>query len=370
MNKHMTNSRLLVTIGLLTVCSSVQAQSPFAQPEQFPSGLDVRQVAYRVASHESDTHSGSGLGDSVLRVHDDSGEHLEIFDAEVLPADCGYSCPAAWTSELEAFYLNREGDDRVSASSAFLLSDFDYEAGVRVTVHRHLDCLDGWDITYAGGFDWSEGGTRSGAGFNPLFNVAGGINVSSFTNAVQHSQALRSRLHSLELNRKWYGWDVLAVGVGLRYLNVEEDYQLASIDAGGNSGFFGVETNNHAGGMQLLLEMKVPIGNWTTKARAKGGVFMNAADANTLLTNAGAVELANSDDDIEFASLIEFGYFLRYRLTQNISIQAGYEFWWVYGLAVAPDQLQATVTPRTGLDVDGNGDTWYHGGTAGIELVY
>ena len=309
------------------------------------------------------------VGASIIDGSGSSG-HLEVFDAEVLPADCGYSCPAAWTAEIEGFYMNREGDDRFTASSAFVVDDFGYETGIRTTLHRHLDCLEGWDITYAGGFDWSDRNQRTGAGLNALFAAGGGVNISAFNNATVHTQSLRSQLHSLEVNRKWYGWDVLAVGVGLRYLNVEEDFLFRSVDGGGNSGSLGIETNNNAGGPQLLLEMKIPIGNWTSTTRIKGGLMANIADSNTALINAGAVEIANSDDDLQFASLIEFGYFVKYRLTPNVSLQGGYEFWWLYGLAVAPDQLQARMTPRSGLNIDTNGDTWYHGGTFGVEVVY
>lgn len=370
---------LLTGFALIT-CFSASVQGQLAQgrlvrgqaPGQFPGGVPIRQVAYETAAPVFEPEVGVSIHDEGMTYYDGASEteFMEAFDPTALPADCGYSCPPAWSAEVEAFYMNREGDDRFSLSTAFVLNDFDYEPGVRVSVHRHLDCLDGWDVTYAGGFNWIEQRQVNGAGLNSVLGVvAPVVDISTFNNATLHNQSLQSELHSIELTRKWYGWDVFAVGLGVRYLNVEEEYFFGTV-GGGGLGTFDVETNNHLGGAQLSLELKIPINRWTTTTRIKGGLFANAADERMTLVNAGATQFANSDDDLEFSALVEFGYFLRYRVSDNVSLTGGYEFWWLYGLALAPDQVPQFLSSRSGLNIDSNGDTWYHGGTFGVEVVY
>jgi hypothetical protein len=371
-NRNMPNLRLLFVLALTAICIPASAQNQASRrpaPGQFPGGLRVHQVDYEVDGPSFAPQAGAAIvDDSGSYFEDPDGElYLDDFDPG-LPADCSYSCPAAWTVEFESLFLNREGGDRFTVSQAFALSDFDYESGFRVTVHRHFDCLEGWDVTYAGGIEWIERGQVAGAGLNSVFGAVG-VDISTFDNATQHTQSFQSTLDSIELTRKWYGWDVFAVGLGVRYLNVEEEFLFSSVSPAG-AGTLGIETNNNMGGVQLSLEMKIPIGAWTTMTRFKGGLFGNAADAQTLLTNAGTQQLANSGDDLGFGSIVEFGYYQRYRVTENISLQGGYEFWWLSGLAVAPDQVQGILTPATGSRVNGKSDTWYHGATFGVEVIY
>ncbi len=363
----MSNLRLLFVLALTAICIPASAQSP-TRPGlgQFPGGLQTPQFSSPRSLF--DPQAGAAIFDDGAGYGGANSDYLDVIDSTALPADCGYGCPPAWTSEMEAFYLNREGNDRFSSSLAFVLSDFDYQPGVRVTLHRHFDCLDGWDVTYTGGFDWFEQSSAVGPGLNSVFG-ADGVDISTFNNADLHLQSSRSRLNSIELTRKWYGWDVFEVGLGVRYLNVEEDYLFSSI-RGGNLGSLNVETNNNMGGVQLSLAMKIPIGNWTSMTRFKGGLFGNAMDGRTGLVNAGSVEINNAADNLRFASIIEFGYYLRHRLSERVSLQAGYEVWWLYGLAIANEQVPAILTPLTGARLDGNGDTWYHGGTVGVEIIF
>ena len=359
----------LLVLTAISVPASAQNSASRGTAPQFP-GLRVRLVDHTTVSPGFAPQAGGAIIDESesYAVGDQYYEDDYYGGMGELPADCGYGCPSAWTAEIEGIYFNREGDDRFSASTAFVLSDFDYEPGARVTLRRHFDCLEGFDITYTGGFDWVERGQVSGAGLNSVFGATG-VDISTFNGATLHTQAYRSTLDSVELMRKWYGWDVFAVGFGVRYFNIEEDYAFRSVSGLGN-GSLDVETNNNMGGLQLSLEMKIPLGSWTTKTRIKGGLMGNVADAQTVLTNAGATQIANQSDDIEFASIVEFGYYQRYRVSENVSLQGGYEVWWLYGLAVAPDQVPAILTPATGSSVDGQGDTWYHGASFGVEVVY
>ena len=116
--------------------------------------------------------------------------------------------------------------------------------------------------------------------------------------------------------------------------------------------------------------MFFPLGRWKTKTWTKGGIFGNFVDAGTFLTDAGAVQLANTDKDLDLAVLAEFGTGWSYRLRPNVQLHAGYEIWWLYGAALAPRQFESVLTPATGSRVHDGEDTWFHGGTLGIEVIW
>jgi hypothetical protein len=195
------------------------------------------------------------------------------------------------------------------------------------------------------------------------------LNLSEFNNATLHTQNYRSQLNSLELNRRWFGWDVISTFAGVRYLNVGEDFLFDSTGAVG-TGVLAVETNNHLFGPQVGMELMFPLGRWMTTSTIKGGMFANATDGNALMINNGILQFAASDDDIEFAANLEFGYFVSYQVTPRIKIRGGYEFWWLCGLALAPDQLTNTLTASSGSKVGTNSGTYYHGATAGVEVEW
>ena len=284
------------------------------------------------------------------------------------PGQCCGDCPATWRVRADGLLLNYEADSSLSLSDGFFLSDFGYEQGMRLSAIRRLDCLDGWEVAYVGSFEWNEVGQANGIGLNSGLNSTT-VNLSEFNNASLHREAYRGRLNSAEINRRWYGWDVISTLAGVRYMNVDEDFLFNSTGMAGTGELF-VEANNHAVGPQVGVEMMHPLGNWMTTATVKGAVMLNSADVNLRLVNAGAVEVANADDNLHFASVLEFGYYGSYQLTPHINVRAGYEFWWLYGVAGVRGQVGSPVTLATGSRVDSNNNVYFHGATVGLEMVW
>ena len=68
--------------------------------------------------------------------------------------------------DMSYFFLKREGADGLSPN--FALQELDYEHAVRATRARHFDCLDAFEITYIGPFEWSTGASVAGAGLGFL----------------------------------------------------------------------------------------------------------------------------------------------------------------------------------------------------------
>jgi len=362
-------SRLLV---VATACCGVPTTS-LAQDSWsvwgVPSSGSVQPTTYETAVTDLNVGPSDVVGQDNTIVYEDGAIGSELWDPTALGPDCGYSCPPAWRLDMSYVLLQREGADGLTLSSAFALDGHRYKEGLRATRAQHYDCLDAFEITYIGPFEWSTRGSVSGAGLNFLAGASGGVTLNSFNNATLHSQAYRTEFNSLELNSKWVGWDVFTQTFGLRYWNVKEDFTFGSTSAAGD-GIFILDADNHALGLQYGIEMYFPVGRWTTETWMKGGLFGNFVDAGAFLADAGAVQFANSDKDLDLAVLAEFGLDLSYRLRPNVRLHTGYEIWWLYGAAFAPQQLQGTITPATGTSVHDGEDTWFHGGTVGIEVIW
>jgi hypothetical protein len=288
-----------------------------------------------------------------------------------LPADCGLGCAPTWRTRFEALMYNREGDSNASLSTGFRLNDFDYEEGGRVTIGRKYDCAMGWEVVYTGHFEWENFGVVNGAGtLNTSLQPGGAVNLSAFQGANQHAQVFRSRYQSVEAVEKWWGWDVITTSAGIRYIGVDEDYAFRSVDANNDIGLFTISVDNHLIGPQLGIDLLYPIDRVSFDGTLKGGLFANIADSDTILSNAGVIQFANSAEDVEFAAMIEWGTYIRFALTPRINLRAGYEILWIYGLGIAVDQIRNPIHTLTGRSLDGTGDTLYHGGTVGVEIIW
>ncbi len=345
----------------------------------------VRTVQHPTAQPGAPVGTGSGLapGSGGLRNYIESGQTYSDGDvvyegpqgmyppgsSDVLPADCGYGCPPSWTVTADALYLNRGTDSQTSLSSAFRMPDFEYDTAGRVSLGHRYDCLIGFEVAYFGPFEWTQSNQAVGAGFSTGFAPAG-LNLSAFnTNAVSHQQVYNSRIQSYEFSQKWWGWDVISTSAGVKFIDLEEDFLFNSTNALAENGSLAVLTNNHLFGGQLGLDLSLPVGRFSTTTRLRGSMYANWMDTSTLITNAGAIQVNTEDDSVDFAALIEVGYNVSYYLTPRIAVRAGYDSMWLYGLALAPDQLvNQFFGSRNRIDV--NGDVFFHGASAGVEVTW
>jgi hypothetical protein len=192
---------------------------------------------------------------------------------------------------------------------------------------------------------------------------------SAFNNANFHQQYRNSRLLSGEFNRRWWGWDVFSLKLGARYLRIEEGVDLLSF-TDDQFGIFSSEMTNNLGMVQLGFDMMSPLGPWTFGAKINGAIGINFNTGDAFLRNDGRTVLDNGSSSEELAFLAEAGVFAIYRLTDQISLHAGYEAWYVWGLALPVDQRFSPVHFDTALSYYEKGDLFYHGGTLGVEFVW
>ena len=78
------------------------------------------------------------------------------------------------------------------------------------------------------------------------------------------------------------------------------------------------------------------------------GAFVNLSDLQVFWSYNGITQINNSDDKHDWAVNFDVGYYLIRQLTPNIRARVGYEFWYIYQLALAPEQVQGLITTTTG----------------------
>ena len=321
----------------------------------------------------------SDLGEPLSPIPEDA-ETMEYAEADygglALPADCGLGCYPSWYVQGEMLYLKRADNGPLSMSMAYELPDFDYEEGLRVTVGHRRDCSEGWEVSYVGPLQWETAGEASGFPLDSYFSVPGGdVDISAFNQAEYHRQTFESELHSFEVNQRFYDWDTMSCLYGVRYIDLEEKYGFQSLGPLplAEQGQFNSEVNNRLIGPQCGLDIFYPVGasnRLTLIGKTKLGVYANFAEGDVQMVNAGVAQINNSDDEVAFAFQGELGIQAKLQLTRRLSIQGGYELWYLYGLASANESALAPLSRSTGRNLECEEDTWFHGATLGGTFVW
>jgi len=282
-----------------------------------------------------------------------------------------FAYPRTWYAQAEGFYLNRNTSRfTLSELDGTGISSFDYQLQGRLTVGRLRDSTEGFELIYAGPYEWRETFSRVGVNsLNPEF-TASGVDDSAFRAAETHTQSYESHLHSAELSKKWWGWDVIATSVGLRYVYLGEEYLFDSVDDTDGFGRLRIDTENHLIGPQIGMDLFYPLGRFRTTLRGKCGLYGNIVNGRVTLDNGGVRQFDNDNNDIQIGFLSEFGCFFDYRVLPTVSLRAGYEFWYLYGFAAATNQPVTTLSSSTGSNVRSKEDVFLHGASVGAEVVW
>jgi hypothetical protein len=184
-------------------------------------------------------------------------------------------------------------------------------------------------------------------------------------------------LSSYEVNRTWWTWDVLQTLVGLRYVDYAEDFALSTArnavpqPAAPGNGFFQENVRNRAVGPQIGAMFMRPASLRTNYGvKGKAAVLANFASSNTFMTNAGNLLLDAGDTTVKVAGLAELGAFFNYQIVPSVRLTAGYEFWYLPRFATVPAQGITRITPSTGTKVTTKDDLFFHGGSAGVQILY
>jgi hypothetical protein len=198
--------------------------------------------------------------------------------------------------------------------------------------------------------------------------------------------AYSSSFDNLELNfrQRWQGYGCKLQGsylAGVRYFQLDEDFVfITQAPLNNGSMDYNVGTSNEMVGLQLggdIWACLIP--GLSVGAEGKAGIYHNAARQSTLLNATTVVPpLVEDVSDADVAFIGEAGLMANWRVTQSWTARIGYQFLYVAGVALAPENFNSTPPflvpaftnpPRTAT-IETGGDVFYHGFTAGFEYMW
>jgi hypothetical protein len=175
---------------------------------------------------------------------------------------------------------------------------------------------------------------------------------------------------------------------GVRYFQLNETFNFhgesrtniydpesgSLIDTFQQVGDYGIVTHNVLLGAQVGADMTFRRCGWDWGFNGKIGPFVNFCDQESSITSVSS----QSATPVYFrtlawskhsASLVaETGFHTRYQFRPNLIGHASYDFMFVTGLAMAPNQLQFNAHPDNVIDT--GGFLFMHGVTFGLEWLY
>lgn len=274
---------------------------------------------------------------------------------------------------FDAIHLDRY-DGTIAISNFGGLNNFENNLfGARVTIGRREDAANGDELSYFGSAELSESASHT----DPLGRISVGfpstgafaIETTAFRNATEQSQSKSTMFQSIEYNRNDWGWDVVRTFVGLRYIYIQDEYQISSQNLAGETGDFELSTQNNLLGGHLGYELFYDVGyrlSWSTIG--KFGVYANPNRVKTKLNNAGAQFLDLTDTNTAFSGTIELGLNGHYKLGKRSRLRFGYNAFWLGEVASTADNIPVTINPTTGSDTSDSDDMFFHGLSLGLEM--
>ncbi len=274
---------------------------------------------------------------------------------------------------FDAIYLDRY-DGTIAISNFGGLNNFENNLfGARATIGRREDAANGDELSYFGSANLSESAFHT----DPLGRITVGfpstgafaVETTAFRNAVEQSQSKSTMFQSLEYNRNDWGWDVIRTFVGLRYIYIQDEYQITSQNLAGETGDFELSTRNNLLGGHLGYELFYDVGyrlSWSTIG--KFGVYANPNRVKTKLNNAGVQFLDLTDTNTAFSGTIELGLNGHYKLGKRSRLRFGYNAFWLGEVASTADNIPVTINPTTGSDTSDSDDMFFHGLSLGLEI--
>ena len=119
----------------------------------------------------------------------------------------------------------------------------------------------------------------------------------------------------------------LAIGIGGRYLQLQEKVQLTANDiANDRIGILGADTDNQLGGVQLIARarLQMPLKRWRLVTEGKLGLMANSYSADTRVVVPRRNYLAEgSQGDTVFSPLVEGNFLLEFFVARNVTVFGG-----------------------------------------------
>jgi hypothetical protein len=140
------------------------------------------------------------------------------------------------------------------------------------------------------------------------------------------------------------------------------------------SGDLDIETWNRMFGFQGGGDARLQFRRLSIAARGKAGLYANFAEQRSSIRVVDRTDLfltpnrVGEFDDASVGFVGEVGVETRYRLTPALTLTFAYDFMWVSGVALAPEQIEFTTIQEP--KVNDGGAILIQGLTTGFELAW
>ncbi len=351
----------------------------------------------------------------------------DIEDATGKPAVDRPQGASRWTVSVEAIALERIGGvnrtlvERVPGTEPFDKTLFDtgpeafnsnqfqqgFSAGPKIDLIYHGDSVYGAELSYFNIFN--QGATHARGPDTPadwLVMKAPGLfwQTQDFPyQAMVWSDV--TNLYSVEANGRLALSSRVTVLAGFRWLQLNDALQgtLSPADRtqptwknscnasnctlidvgqalpGGAAGtyppFWATNTANNLYGFQAGVDGKIfELGRFSVDGQIKAGLFDNYAEQSTGVSLEKVVYPVSATAS-HAAFVSEASLQLKYQFMDGLALKAGYELLWLDGVALAPGQIQETLTTPTSapvhaLGVNFGSSALFQGFTAGLEYSF
>jgi hypothetical protein len=239
--------------------------------------------------------------------------------------------------------------------------NFPFAGGLRSYIgHRFSDCR-AWEVGYFGVYGANASTTVTGPGNLALPADFAGLNV--FFGADQVATNYTSNLNGMEFNLAnccscCDGCGCHSGGrssewlYGFRYLRIDDSLNIAAQNAGVGGieqGSYDVRAANNLYGGQIGNRLRRCWGLWSIEGTGKAGLYYNdASQRQTVVDFPGVLVRQTSSSDNRLAFLGELNASLIRQITDHWYVRGGYNLIWIDGVALAPNQLDFTLTATSG----------------------
>ena len=334
---------------------------------------------------------------------------------------CNYCCCLPrFYGQAEAVFLHRDNravDRQVVlntgkpvGSNTLVMTrdfDFDFEPGIRLLLGYQINECCALEFSYLGGLNW---GSRIHVSGSDNLAIPGDLGLSSndFYNADEMQVDYSSNLNSFELNcvktcccccccvpqsscadetcgpagcdsgcgsrhAKSRSIRSLSIFTGLRYLALDEIFNIHSTDFDEGTSDYNIRTENDLFGWQIGATVRRCRGRVGWDLTGKAGIYGNSAKQSQYVTDFPPPFLLRTHRSTRAGNVAfvgELGISAWYQLTQHLSIRGGYNLFWIEGVALAPDQLDFTNTPTSGTALYAGNGLFLHGLSIGVEAYF
>ena len=311
-----------------------------------------------------------------------------------------------WLFDVIFFQRDNQSTDQVLAGSngnALITTgepQFTVQPGIRLFRGSIDDCGRGWELGYLGVWNMfaslEEGGPANIQGADPLSLAVDGFNDRSLARAT-YSSSLNTAEANLLLRSchrgfsrvSAYPWercgnyrrgtvDWLA---GFRWAGLDEAAGLefsggglpgqpfpgpSSYNVRSTTNFFGAQI----GGRGRMEWDRWAIDGWAKAALAGTAMSQSADPIVSVFNPADQIRPARSATEGGVGFIGDININLSYRLNDAWRMRAGYNFIWLTGVALAPNQFDFGATNTAGTGLAGGGGVFLQGANLGLETAW